>query len=109
MGRHAVFLCLVLGAFATVAACSREDGGLDTAATCDGAQGKSASPCSTGPQYPEEWAYSFPEGNLAFPDGCLNPTSAAGDGGGSSRSDEGASGPSWVEAKRRNENHPPPS
>lgn len=77
MNPRTVIVALVASAFATAAACAPDDDHVDdtTAAGCKGAQGKSASPCSTGPQYPEVFDYPFPEDDLAVPAGCLDPTS----------------------------------
>jgi hypothetical protein len=75
MGRHVLFVALVAGAFAMVAACANVDDDNSGAASCNSPQGMSTSPCSSGPQYPEDWAYPFPEDTLPLPSGCLNPTS----------------------------------
>lgn len=79
MNARAVLVALLAGALLTAVACAPDDDDEHASdaspESCAGAQGKSASACSTGPQYPEEYDYPFAEDDLAIADGCLDPTS----------------------------------
>lgn len=66
-------VALVASLFAVLVACTHD---ATTNETCNGMQGKSTSPCSTGPQYADDYENRFPQDELPATT-CTDPDWAA--------------------------------